>query len=277
MAVVDCGLTRPTQIVKIDSKELLANYRAPEVDLIAGTLRAFTVISDPEILVVPHFLSDAECDHLMNLVEGAWRPSQVSSFEEQAKVGEVRTSWSCTIRRSQTSVVKNIENRLASLAGLPVSQLEKLSLVRYAPGEHFKEHHDGKERPKTVFVYLNDLLENDTGGDTFFPVLGLSFKPRPGTAVVWTNATPEGKVDSRMVHAGQAPSISAKYAVNCFFNDLVADAIIPMTPDFALNDAPVVNVRNLVGEDQAFALTLQVCLLHDEPRVQAVPFFPRPK
>jgi len=236
---------------------------------------------EPEVLVVPHFLSDVECDHLLHLVEGAWRPSQVSTrkgvnvvdglLHHQVSTG--RTSWSCATRYSQTSVLQRIEHRLASLAGLPVCQLEKLSLVRYAPGEQFEEHHDGRDRPRTIFVYLNDLSEDDLGGDTFFPVLGLSFKPRRGAAVVWSNATPEGKADSRMLHVGRAPSLSVKYAVNCFFSSVTNRAIM-CNPDFPLSDSTLVNVRDFDGEREGSAMV--VCLLHEDPRVQAVPGFLEP-
>merc|ERR1712135_89899 len=79
-------------------------------------------------------------------------------------------------------------HRLARVAGLPVEQLERLNMVRYSPGEYFNEHYDGKFRPRTVFIYLNDLPDADEG-ETLFPHLGLRFRPRCGAAVMWSNAT----------------------------------------------------------------------------------------
>eukprot|EP00419_Tripos_fusus_P009733 CAMPEP_0172661392 /NCGR_PEP_ID=MMETSP1074-20121228/4670_1 /TAXON_ID=2916 /ORGANISM="Ceratium fusus, Strain PA161109" /LENGTH=447 /DNA_ID=CAMNT_0013477149 /DNA_START=22 /DNA_END=1365 /DNA_ORIENTATION=- len=269
MAVVNIGLARATQLVQVDAKKLLAS-EAPAVDPLAGSdavleqRLSFVVSVDPKIAVVPDFLTAAECDHLVHLVQGAWRPSRVSTLSLQEKVSNGRTSWSCETRYSQTSVLERLEHRLAGLAGLPVSQIQKLHLVRYAPCEHFEEHHDGQGRPKSIFVYLNDLSEHDTGGHTFFPVLGLSFKPCRGTAVVWANTTPEGEVDSRMVHVGQAPTCSVKYGLNCFFDHEEVRKFILVAPSFCLKDARVVSAMDLPEQGS------MVC---DEPRVIAVPSF----
>ena len=47
-----------------------------------------------------------------------------------------------------------------------------LMCARYAPGQFFKQHHDGRFRPITVFIYLNDVAPCG-GGETFFPELNL--------------------------------------------------------------------------------------------------------
>merc|ERR1719253_2276083 len=101
-------------------------------------------------------------------------------------------------------MVERMEHRFAAIAGLPVSQLEGLNMVRYTPGEYFTEHHDGKFRPKTVFVYLNDLPDDDDG-ETYFSQIGMKFVPRSCTAVVWSNAQADGKEDSRVLHEGIPP------------------------------------------------------------------------
>ena len=48
--------------------------------------------------------------------------------------------------------------------------------VRYEPGQFNRVHHDGVFRPRTVFIYLNDLPDDD-GGETYFPRLGIKFTP----------------------------------------------------------------------------------------------------
>eukprot|EP00409_Alexandrium_fundyense_P006299 CAMPEP_0195045386 /NCGR_PEP_ID=MMETSP0347-20130606/15178_1 /TAXON_ID=2932 /ORGANISM="Alexandrium fundyense, Strain CCMP1719" /LENGTH=85 /DNA_ID=CAMNT_0040073187 /DNA_START=77 /DNA_END=331 /DNA_ORIENTATION=+ len=79
----------------------------------------------------------------------------------------------------QTPTVSRVEHRLSRLAGIDIDYLEPLNMVRYTPGQLFKTHHDGRFRPKTVFIYLNDLPEGD-GGETLFPELGLQIVPRRG-------------------------------------------------------------------------------------------------
>ena len=118
-----------------------------------------------------------------------------------------RTSSSTYLPRGATPLVAALEARAASLADLPVEFLEDLQVVRYHPGEFYKEHYDflpvtedvvrWGQRILTVFVYLNDLPPGETGGGTRFPKLGTTIRPAVGTAVKWNNVKPDGTVDSR--------------------------------------------------------------------------------
>eukprot|EP00931_Biecheleriopsis_adriatica_P089508 TRINITY_DN63622_c0_g1_i1.p1 TRINITY_DN63622_c0_g1~~TRINITY_DN63622_c0_g1_i1.p1 ORF type:complete len:460 (-),score=100.95 TRINITY_DN63622_c0_g1_i1:13-1392(-) len=212
-----------------DAWELTANDGSPDVNEDGGlkVLKAYCVHKDPKITVIPNFLSDAEIQHLLELAEEGWTPSTVGSGvyktndetkDLQNKQSKNRTSYSCMLRSSQTDLVQNVEHRLAQLAGLNVNCLERLNMVRYAPGQLFNRHHDGRFRPKTVFIYLNDLPDGD-GGETYFPNLGVKFVPRKGCAVMWSNVLAPGVDDERTIHQGLPPRTSTKYGVNCFFND----------------------------------------------------------
>lgn len=205
----------------VDPRTYEKGPRSPEV------LTAYAVYSDPKITVIPQFLNEDEIQHLLDLAEACWIPSTVgsgvySSNDESKdlrnKQSKNRTSYSCMLRSSQTEMVRSIEHRLASLASLEVKYLERLNMVRYSPGQLFNRHHDGRFRPKTVFIYLNDLPEND-GGETFFPELGLKFVPRKGAAVMWSNILSPGVDDQRTIHLGLPPRTSTKFGVNCFFTD----------------------------------------------------------
>merc|ERR1711933_649304 len=97
----------------------------------------------------------------------------------------------------------------------------------------------------TIFVYLNDLPEDATGGDTFFPIIGYSFRPRKGTAIMWPNSVDGTKEDSRMVHAGRAPSKGVKYGINCFTNEASMRDLVPILADVSVEDATVQRVADL--------------------------------
>ncbi|CAE8626381.1 unnamed protein product [Polarella glacialis] len=218
------------EAVSIDVKELLAEDGLPELDERTGrpkVLKAYVVHADPKMTVVPNFLSDEEIKHLLELSEDYWVQSMVGtgvyktndeSKDLQNKPSPNRTSYSCMLRSSQTDLVRDVEFRLAQLAGIQVDYLERLNMVRYEPGQLFNRHHDGRFRPKTVFVYLNDLPEN-AGGETFFPNLGIKFVPRKGCAVMWSNVLGPGVDDERTIHQGLPPRTGIKFGVNCFFND----------------------------------------------------------
>ncbi|CAJ1414536.1 unnamed protein product [Effrenium voratum] len=149
--------------------------------------------------------------------------SGVYKSKDEAKdlaneVSDIRTSYSCLIEPGTSNMVTAIEYRLATLAGMDVKHLEPLNMVRYAPGQFFKEHHDGRFRPKTVFLYLNDVPPGE-GGETMFPDLNVKIVPRRGCAVMWSNIIGPQQEDNRMVHQGLPPKATIKYGVNCFFND----------------------------------------------------------
>lgn len=220
----------PEEAVSIDPVEVAAGESLGERDPTTGVLRkitAFTISDDPWVSIVPDFLGEAEIEHLLSLAEDGWAPSEVGSGSYKSKeegkdltngVSKIRTSYSCQLEPCQTEKLKNIENRLAALAEMDVKYLEPLNMVRYAPGQFFKLHHDGRFRPKTVFVYLNDLPADD-GGETLFPKLGIKVVPRRGCAVIWNNIVGPQQEDRRLVHQGLPPKSAMKYGVNCFFND----------------------------------------------------------
>jgi len=181
-------------------------------------LKVYAVREDPEMLVVPNFLSDAEAEHMLAIAEPKWEASFVQvGANKKPQVSRDRTSYSCTFDPAETKQIQSIEMRLANLAGMSLDCLEQLALVRYKPGQQFNQHHDGENRPKTIFVYLNDLSD-EAGGHTIFPELGLQIRPRKGCAVIWSNTLENGERDMRLVHAGLAPTEGIKYGVNCFFH-----------------------------------------------------------
>ncbi|CAE8675780.1 unnamed protein product, partial [Polarella glacialis] len=145
---------------------------------------------------------------------------------------------------NQTEMVGSIENRLAALADMDVTHLEPMNMVRYGPGQFFKTHHDGRFRPKTVFIYLNDLPPDD-GGETLFPRLGFKVVPRRGCAVMWSNILGPQVDDQRLVHQGLPPKTSVKYGVNCFFNDKVMRRYQYHGADAAANPSPAAPSRGV--------------------------------
>eukprot|EP00435_Cladocopium_sp_Y103_P022864 s880_g5.t1 len=271
------------QTVVIDPRSFGVEPEVDEATGIPKQLQAFVILGDPKITVVPNFFSEAECVHLQELVEASWMPSLVGDNNKctpqdydrgslENILAPTRTSWSCMMRYAQDSVVERLEHRLLSIGGLPMENLERMNAVRYAPGEYFDKHHDGKFRPLTIFVYLNDLDEDeeDYAGDTYFPVLGLSFRPRQGTAVMWPNSV-DGKEDPRVLHAGRAPTLGVKYGVNCFFNVNKMRHMMPDLKEYGLNESMECEVRKLGRQDNDQKLVAyQLCA---SPKLMAVKAF----
>eukprot|EP00913_Durusdinium_trenchii_P012912 g12125.t2 len=287
MTLGDGPLGRPQTLV--DPKSFGAPAEVNEATGIPKQLQAFMIMEEPRITVVPNFFSEAECRHLRSLVEASWIPSLVSDAQgrteqdyERGKLENMlaqtrrfgasitRTSWSCMMRYAQDSVVERLEHRLVSIGGMPMENLERMNAVRYAPGEYFSAHHDGKFRPLTVFVYLNDLEEEDDAGDTYFPFLGLSFRPRQGTALIWPNSC-DGREDDRVLHAGRSPKLSVKYGVNCFFNINEMRHMMPhpKEPGFGCEPGRA-DVRQLGRDNGGKLVAYQLC---SYPKLVAVKRF----
>mmetsp|Transcript_119192 Transcript_119192/g.216711 ORF Transcript_119192/g.216711 Transcript_119192/m.216711 type:complete len:380 (-) Transcript_119192:60-1199(-) len=194
------------------------------------TTELHLVHTEPPIKVAPDFLTELEMQHLLELVSNRWMPSHVKDRRLGPDVlkgqpSQQRSSWSGVIQHGETPMIQELEKRLSGLAGMDVSHLEKLSLVRYMPGQQYLPHHDGRCRPVTVFCYLNELPD-DAEGETYFPKLNIKFVPRKGSAVVWNNSIPSedgspNVEDTRTLHAGLPPKAGVKYGLNCFFNEKV--------------------------------------------------------
>ena len=175
------------------------------------------ISEDPDIWVAPEFLSEEEVDQLLAAISDRWYPSLVDAYGTGEATRSVldRSSYQCHMDWAESPLVDRIEARLAALAGMRVEHLEQLTLVRYSPGQFFNLHHDGPHRPKTVFVYLTD---SPGEGETYFPLLGLKFTPRRGTAVMWRNSIHNGQADDRLYHQALPPQTVTKVGMNCFFN-----------------------------------------------------------
>ena len=63
-----------------------------------------------------------------------------------------------------------------------------------------------RDRFATILVYLRDVAQ---GGETVFPQLGLSVKPKKGRALVWNSMNSDGECDPTSIH-NAAPVIEGR-------------------------------------------------------------------
>ena len=74
---------------------------------------------------------------------------------------------------------------------VPKENYESFQVLKYKIGQKYNTHHDASPqqtklacgtRILTFFLYLSDVEE---GGETAFPTLGISVKPKKGKALLW--------------------------------------------------------------------------------------------
>ena len=188
----------------------------------------------PWVVTIPDFLSDTECDHLVQLGhnEGYQRSADVGDIKKDgtydALVNEGRTSTNAWCQHScyQDPIAQQIIGRIAELTNTPETNSEHLQILRYEPGQYYNTHHDYIEhlrdrqqgaRLLTVFLYLNDVEE---GGGTNFPQLDLTVQPKKGMALVWPSVldeSPDDK-DPRTEHGALPVEKGIKYGANAWIH-----------------------------------------------------------
>jgi prolyl 4-hydroxylase len=191
------------------------------------------VKSDPFVVVFENFVSDAEADAIIRAAPKWERSTDTGSANSYGEVGRVlsksRTSsnaW-CTRGCEADPAVKRVTERIAEVTRVPSVNYESFQILRYEPGQFYGVHHDnggGREELKpagprvlTFFLYLSDVEE---GGETNFPQLEVSVKPKKGRAVLWpstlTNAPDE--IDRRTTHEARPVVKGIKYGANAWIH-----------------------------------------------------------
>ncbi len=184
-------------------------------------------VETAQIFTYPDFLSDADCDILVGMIDASARPSTLLAAHEDP---EFRTSSSTDLDRWADDVWR-IDDRIADVLGLPPANAETLQGQRYAPGQQFRAHcdyfHEGAEywekmlefggqRTWTAMIYLNDVEE---GGATWFPRAGVRFRPKKGLMLMWNNMMEDGTPNYDTLHEGMRVLEGTKYIVTKWFRE----------------------------------------------------------
>ena len=201
----------------------------PDLDLSEGLreldagdrrVQVLASLQSPRVVVLGGFLSDAECDALVD----AARPRLVRSRTVQTQTGGEelnadRTSSGMFFNRGEGALIQRIEARIARLLRWPVENGEGLQVLNYLPGAEYKPHYDyfdpaepgtpsllqrGGQRLATLLLYLN---EPERGGGTTFPDAGFEVAAHRGHAVFFSYDQPSPA--TRTLHGG-APVIAGE-------------------------------------------------------------------
>jgi prolyl 4-hydroxylase len=205
-----------------------------------------TYHNGPWILTIDNFLTDEECDRLIELggieeykASGLAEEDDLTDEEWQEalkKEDRPRTStnaW-CQYECYEDPIAKQIISKIENLTGIPDDYQEWLQLVKYTPGQFYKTHHDNDyefiysptgPRLLTVFMYLNDVEEG--GATRFNNILGddtmvnLDVYPRKGTALIWPSVlskSPNDTLDTRTFHEAMVVQKGVKYGANAWLH-----------------------------------------------------------
>ncbi|CAI0455773.1 unnamed protein product [Linum tenue] len=183
----------------------------------------------PRAFLYKGFLSDAECDHLIELAKDSLEKSMVADNDSGKSIeSEVRTSSGTFLSKYQDEVVAAIEQRIAAWTFLPVENGEAIQILRYELGQKYEPHFDyfhdkanqalGGHRIATVLMYLSNVAKGGETGKESQPKAddlsdcakdGYSVKPEKGDALLFFSLHPDATTDPLSLH-GSCPVIEGE-------------------------------------------------------------------
>ncbi|MFK7957852.1 MAG: 2OG-Fe(II) oxygenase [Lysobacterales bacterium] len=192
-------------------------------------------IPDPQfsLRIFPQLIHRLSCIYLQETA----RPDLVPSHTVHPLTGEsvhddTRSSFGWSFHPGQEDIaITRVKEQLATQTGLPFSHAEPFAMLRYLPGQQYREHFDfidpmsgeaGEEitqrgqRVATTFSYLNTVTK---GGETDFPRFGQRIAPITGSAVFFRNTLDNGEIDRRSLHASLPVLDGEKWLATLWFRD----------------------------------------------------------
>jgi len=196
----------------------------------------------PWIVTFEDFLTAEECAHLIQLgYQSEYKRSEDvgavladGSYDSIKSVGRTSENAWCSYAKGcrNDTLVAGVHARMAMVTGIPGNHSEDLQMLKYEPGQFYRQHHDyiGHQRDRrsgprvlTFFLYLSDVEE---GGATNFPLLDIAVRPKMGRAVLWPSVLDSNPKDKepRTDHEAQNVVAGLKFGANAWvhLHDYVA-------------------------------------------------------
>lgn len=193
-------------------------------------------VQPPWLITFDNFISEEDCKHIIDL-------GYKSNYERSEDVGELLADGSNDSKRSLSrtsenawcsyrndcrndTIVQKIHDRIGTVTGIPSNYSEDFQMLKYEPGQFYRQHHDYIEHQRdrrcgprilTFFLYLSDVEE---GGATNFPLLGIAVKPKVGRAVLWPSVIDSNPMDKepRTDHEAQNVIKGTKFGANAWIH-----------------------------------------------------------
>lgn len=177
---------------------------------------------------IPEFLTPAECDAIRETARTRLKQSRVYAAQSDNVDTSVRVSDQCWLYdKEKHPVVDALNRKVEALTRIAPDRYEALQVVRYRPGGFYRPHYDAcieapekctrmnhpfrAQRYITVLVYLNDDF---TGGETHFPKVPFTTRPRKGLAVLFYNCDADGVHLEDALHGGNPVQTGEKWICN---------------------------------------------------------------
>lgn len=168
----------------------------------------------PYALRFPQLFTLAECDYLIKVATPLMSPSVVVDERSGRLIPHpIRTSDTAYFPWLMADpAIIALNRRIAAASATDLDQGEPLQVLRYRPGQQYRNHFDAiagadNQRVMTVIVYLTDDYE---GGETRFVRSGLAHRGRRGDGFLFRNTLASGRADPEAEHAGMPVTAGVK-------------------------------------------------------------------
>lgn len=171
-------------------------------------INVITKIKNPNVVVFSNFLTDEECELMINGVKDKIKRSKtIDDTTGKSSEHEARTSSGSYYACGENDYIKKIEDRISKLVNWPMEKSEGIQVLKYGIGDQYKPHYDyfnetikldhGGQRIGTFLMYLNTP---DKGGCTSFPDAGIEIAAQKGNAIFFSYDKPDSS--TKTLHAG---------------------------------------------------------------------------
>ncbi|XP_055943211.1 prolyl 4-hydroxylase subunit alpha-1-like [Argiope bruennichi] len=186
---------------------------------------------DPFICMFHDVISDKDIELFkqiaLPLLERATVTNPKSGVLETATYRVSKSAWLKDVVHPRIAHASQV---VKDITGLETSTAEELHIINYGIGGHYEPHYDFKKKGEadgfahlgtgnriaTWIYYLSDV---DAGGATVFPKVGVSVKPRKGSAAFWYNLRQNGEGDLNTIHAACPVLSGSKWVGNKWLHE----------------------------------------------------------
>ena len=178
---------------------------------------------DPWIVEFQEFLQPHEVDVLKKVAGHNFERSLAGDGVTPVRTSS--TSW-CNVQHClKDETIQTVRERISNVTRVPWENAEHLQVLRYHPGQFYREHHDQNSprysawgpRLYTFFMYLSDREDTGLeGGETRFTKLNISVTPKRGSAILWPSVHSDNpwETEDKTYHEAVTVSKGEKYAAN---------------------------------------------------------------
>ena len=183
---------------------------------------------ESNVLKFRKFLTPVECSYIKAAAAPNIQPSStIHPHTGELVKNEIRTSSSSNFDPvSRDHFIFSVDERIAAATNTTVEQGEPLNVLYYRIAEEYKFHYDFlsvnnederrllKEGGQRKYTFLISLNEEYSGGETYFPRLGVKYRGRLGDALMFQNASGDGQPNELMLHAGMPVTSGQKWVAS---------------------------------------------------------------